>query len=349
MSANDLAQNQPIRLSICIATYRRADFIGRTLDSILPQLGRDVELLVVDGCSPDGTPEVMAKYVTSHPHLRYVREDVNSGIDGDYDKAVSYARGEYCWLMTDDDLLVEGAVQRVLSHLHDVDLVVVNARVLNADLSEELTPQLMKLDRDRSYGPATAEALFTDAAAYLSFIGGVVIRRSIWQTRNRELYYGSLFIHFGVIFQSPSVSRAYIIASPLILIRYGNAMWTARGFEIWMFKWCELVWSMTHFSAAARQLVTAPEPWREARQLLRYRATGAYSFAVYQTLLARRGSTWDRLSAYLVAKLPGPAANALFLAYLRTQRRPDLMLRHDLLRSPHASWLTRLPFRTRHD
>lgn len=342
--------NATPRLSICIATFNRGSFIVQTLDSILGQMTAAVELIVVDGASPDNTEAVMHAYCARYPEVRYVRERVNSGIDRDYDKAVGYATGEYCWLMTDDDLLVPGAVAQVMAAFGvENDLVVVNARVLNADLSEELTPKLMKIERDRSYGPEAAEVLFSDTAAYLSFIGGVVIRRSVWAARKREPYYGTLFIHFGAIFQDPPVSRAYVIAAPLILIRYGNAMWTARGFEIWMFKWCELVWSMTHFSASARQGVTARAPWREARQLLRYRATGAYSLAVYRSLLARQGSLTDRLRSYWVAKLPGPAVNALFQAYLRMQRRPDRMLGYDLLRSPHASWLTRALFRKRHD
>ena len=49
-------------LSICIATYNRASYIGETLDSIIPQLDDDVELLVVDGASTDNTEDVVRKY-----------------------------------------------------------------------------------------------------------------------------------------------------------------------------------------------------------------------------------------------------------------------------------------------
>lgn len=55
------------KLSICIATYNRGKFIGETLDSILVQMEPGVELLVVDGASPDNTPEVMAQYLSLHP------------------------------------------------------------------------------------------------------------------------------------------------------------------------------------------------------------------------------------------------------------------------------------------
>ena len=48
---------------------------------------------------------VLERYLEPGRPLRYFRESVNSGVDRDYDKAVGYASGEYCWLMTDDDLL----------------------------------------------------------------------------------------------------------------------------------------------------------------------------------------------------------------------------------------------------
>src|SRR5689334_19512095 len=113
------------RLSICIATYGRGKFIGETLDSILGQWQPGVEIVVVDGASPDDTPEVMAQYALRHPGIAYYRESENSGVDRDYDKAVGYARGDYCWLMPDDDLLRPGAIQSLLDHLdRDLDLVV---------------------------------------------------------------------------------------------------------------------------------------------------------------------------------------------------------------------------------
>src|SRR3990172_8001177 len=101
------------KLSVCIATFKRATFIGETLESILGQVEPGVEVVVVDGASPDDTEEVVRRLAVAHSGLRYHREPVNSGVDADYDKAVGYAQGEYCWLMTDDDVLVPGAIARV--------------------------------------------------------------------------------------------------------------------------------------------------------------------------------------------------------------------------------------------
>jgi abequosyltransferase len=344
-----ITSTTPIRLSICIATYRRAEFIGQTLDSILPQLPEGVELIVVDGASPDDTPRILAPYVARCPRLRYMREETNSGIDRDYDKAVSYARGEYCWLMTDDDLMVEGAVQQVLGRLGDVDLVVVNAEVRNKDLSTVLRPILLRVAEDRSYDDPTGERVFADVAEYLSFIGGVVVRRAWWLEREREPYYGTLFVHIGALFQAPAVRRVHVIAQPLLVIRFGNAMWSSRSFEIWMFKWPALVWSFDHFSAASRAAVCAPQPFRSLKRLLWFRAIGGYTIADYRQFLLSRGTVASRMMAVAVARLPGKLANFFCaLYYLLRHSKAAKMELYDLSRSGHATRLARKVAQSRH-
>jgi abequosyltransferase len=337
---------QPVKLSICMATYNRARFIGSTLDSILDQMQPGVELLVVDGASPDNTRDVMADYVRRHPDIRYYREEVNSGVDGDYDKAVSYAHGEYCWLMTDDDLLKPGAVQVVLNAIQsDPDLVVLNSEVRNADFSAVLTPRFIQLENDKSYRANDVDALFSETAGALSFIGCVVIRRAAWLARVRERYLGSLFIHVGVIFQVPALDDVRVVAEPLISIRYGNAMWTSRGFEIWMFKWPDLLWSFTQIAEHSRGAVSVREPWRQLRKLLLYRAIGGYDRAEYRRSIESRVSGVRGLLSKFIAVLPAKWANALASVYcgLFAQRaRTNL---YDLVRSENASWITRLAAR----
>jgi glycosyltransferase involved in cell wall biosynthesis len=212
-------RNKPT-LSICIATYKRAAFIAETLQSIVEQLTPEVEVVIVDGASPDDTPEVVARIAARCPALRYYRENENSGADGDYDKAVGYAEGEYCWLMTDDDVLIHGAIRRVLEALGErPNLVVVNAEVRNVDLTANLESPRLNVVADLAFDANEREEFFIRTMNYLSFIGGVVIRRDAWLARNRASYYGSLFIHVGVIFQSPAIENTKVIAQPLIAIR----------------------------------------------------------------------------------------------------------------------------------
>jgi abequosyltransferase len=331
------------KLTICIATYNRAIFIAETLDSILGQMEPDVELVVVDGASPDNTPEIMSKYVSLYPAIRYYREQENSGVDKDYDKAVGYASGEYCWLMTDDDLLRPGAVKRVLNKLDGpYDLVVVNAEVKSADFSKVLDEKLIKLEFDRNYGDGDEESLFLETTQGLSFIGCTVIKRKVWLARNRQIYFGTLFVHIGVIFQHLPIVRATLIADQLITIRYGNAMWTARGLEIWMVKWPELVWSFADFSDSAKSVVCARGGWQSFKRLLFYRATGAYTPEVYSKILSAKVSGWTRISFKFATIVPVIVSNMIASLYCATVRNKGTrMVMYSLVCSRPANWITR--------
>lgn len=310
-----------VRLSICMATFNRSAYIAETLDSILPQLVPGVELIIVDGASPDNTADVVSPYAIAWQQVRYYRESLNSGVDADYDKAAGYARGEYIWLMTDDDLLKPGGLARVLNIITEEapDLLVVDAEILDASCSELLQERRFGFSGLRRYGPADRDSLLVDAGDPLSFIGGTIIRRDLWHARDRESFYGSLFVHVGVIFQAP-IPRTILLGEPLIQIRFGNAMWSARGFEIWMFMWPALVWSFPGFSDGAKARVTAREPWRIPRKLLGFRANGSYSLREYRKFFAgRRVGPW-RIMLLCLALFPGQIANLVALTLLLVMR-----------------------------
>jgi glycosyltransferase involved in cell wall biosynthesis len=326
-------------LSICIATYNRADYLVETLDSIVPQLADDVELLVVDGASTDNTEDLVNAYARNHPHIRYIRLPAKGGVDEDYNTAVERARGEYCWLFTDDDLMKSGAVDTVRTAItQGHDLVVVNAEVRDRQLAEILESQRVVIPTDRVYEPHEMERLFVDAFRYLSFIGGVVIRRQIWMARKPQSFFGTEFVHLGVIFQAPLLSAAMVIAEPYIIIRWGNAQWIPRSFDVWMFNWPNLVWSFDHISDHAKRSVSRREPWRSLRTLLTHRGLGGYSLVSYRQYVAPRevGRLW-RGCAWLIACLPMNIALRITDSYLAAKAASRSFARAIRIGSPRAT------------
>lgn len=337
----------PIKLSICIATYNRGNFIGETLDSILPQLQPDIELIVVDGCSPDNTEEVMRKYVAKYPTIRYYRETENSGIDKDYDKAVGYANGEYCWLMTDDDLIKADALKKILVKLNGInDLVVVNAEVATVDFSKILDEKLIKIDTDKSYNHSDKDRFFADAGHGLSFIGCVIIKREGWLIRERASYYGSLFIHVGVIFQQPTLKNISLISEPVISIRYGNAMWTPRGLEIWLVKWPNLIWSFNSYSIESKSIVSPSNYINKLKKLIFYRATGAYSYIEFKKFLQPQTNWFGNIFFLFVSLVPPKLMNILASTYCvlryKSMKMPLYSLANSKYKNFASQWASRI-------
>src|SRR5262245_13359606 len=308
-----------LRLSICIATHNRGRLIGETLASILPQLSEATELLVVDGASTDDTQQVVPSCFDGRPNCRYVRLSEKGGVDRDYARSVELARGEYCWLMTDDDLVVPGAVARILAALQSApDLVVVNAQVDNLNFSQTLVPRKIPLDADRVIGPFSPDELLSAAGDLLTFIGAVVIRRTLWLERDATRYFNSDFVHVGVMFQAPLPRQTQLIADPLVRTRYRNASWSERTFELWMFKWPALVWSFDQISESARRAVCAREPWRDMSRLAAFKARGHYTSRAYARWLKDRPiSAFRRLASWALAAFPDRLFNRLVRAWSR--------------------------------
>lgn len=327
-----------IKLSLCIATLNRADFIARTLDSIVPQIRDEIEIVIVDGASTDRTEEIVRSYQRTIPAMRYYKQGKNMGVDRDYNTAVELARGEYCWLMTDDDLLKTGAVSAVMDVLlrHDFPLVIVNAETRTKNLSRVIHANMLDADSDRIYSAADAQDFFIGTARYLSFIGAVVIRRALWLQRDKERYFGTAFIHMGVIFQKPIAENIAVLARPWIIIRYGNALWTPRKFEIWLFKWPRLIWSFDGFSDDAKRKIIAQKPWERLRTLSLFRAVGAFSVREYRALLKPlMDKSWRRYAARFVAGMPPAALNILWVVYISCMHRKSPMWLYDLKHSPY--------------
>lgn len=308
------------RLSICIATLNRADFIAETLKSILQQLPDYAEVVVVDGASTDGTVTIAEDLFAGRGNCRLIRLPEKGGVDKDYCRAVEAASGEFCWLMTDDDILTDDALATVLSNLNDdVDLILVNSEVATKDLATTLVQRRLNVMTDQDFLPEENDDLLAVTGNLLSFIGTVVIRRSVWLEREHDQYYGTEFIHVGVIFQRPLHHKARLLAKPLIRIRYGNAQWSRRAFDIWMRKWPRLIWSFPHLPDSAKQRVVARDPRLSLWELMSMKNRGCYGRQEYTRDLhdASLGIP-KRCAAWLLAFTPDVFYNAsmFWVSYL---------------------------------
>ena len=105
------------KLSICIPTFNRAEYINELLKSIVCQDLQGVEVVVSDNASTDNTCDVLALYAKKYANIKYSLSETNLGADLNYFRAVEMASGEYCWIIGSDDCLDAGAIKFVLNVL----------------------------------------------------------------------------------------------------------------------------------------------------------------------------------------------------------------------------------------
>ena len=97
-----------VSVSILIPTYQGARHIAAAIDSVLAQGIDDLEIVVTDDNSSDGTAEIVAAY--ADPRIRLERNPANLGAEGNWNRALSLARGTYVKLLPQDDLLLPGSL-----------------------------------------------------------------------------------------------------------------------------------------------------------------------------------------------------------------------------------------------
>lgn len=102
-------------LSVVIPTRERAQTLAFTLATALDQHSRDYEVVVSDNASTDSTAEVVARLKDGR--VRYVHTGQRLSMCGNYEFALKHASGEYVVYIGDDDAVIPGALDRLLTHL----------------------------------------------------------------------------------------------------------------------------------------------------------------------------------------------------------------------------------------
>lgn len=101
-------------VSVIIPSYNRAHFLERSVGSALGQTHRDVEVIIVDDGSKDGTRALVEKLWAAEPRVRYHRQD-NKGISGARNAGLERATGDYVALLDSDDAWVPWKLEAQLA------------------------------------------------------------------------------------------------------------------------------------------------------------------------------------------------------------------------------------------
>ena len=91
------------KVSFIVPCYKLAHLLSECVHSILAQSYQDHEILIMDDCSPDNTPEVARSF--NDPRVKHIRNEPNLGHLANYNKGIGLASGKYIWHISADDSL----------------------------------------------------------------------------------------------------------------------------------------------------------------------------------------------------------------------------------------------------
>ena len=104
------------KVSVIIPTYNRLPMLKEAVESVLAQDFEDMELIVVDDGSADGTAEGMRRY---GGRVKLLQHPANRGVSAARNKGVLQARGKYIAFLDSDDLWVKGKLKIQAAFLDD--------------------------------------------------------------------------------------------------------------------------------------------------------------------------------------------------------------------------------------
>ena len=100
--------NEEVTFSVCIPNFNYAEYIGRTIQSVLNQTYQNFEIIVADNASTDDSVKVIESFQDSR--IRLLRNSINIGFSPNLDRATRYAKGDFIILLSSDDIMRKEAL-----------------------------------------------------------------------------------------------------------------------------------------------------------------------------------------------------------------------------------------------
>ena len=125
-----------IKISVCLASYNGEKYIKEQLQSILPQLDENDEIIISDDHSTDHTIEIIKNF--KDPRIKIFMNSLVKGYSNNFENAISKATGDVIFLSDQDDVWMDNKVTVMMKRLIDYDLVISDAMISDADLNPTL-------------------------------------------------------------------------------------------------------------------------------------------------------------------------------------------------------------------
>ena len=124
------------QVDVFVPCYNYGRYLDQCIASILAQKGVDVRILIIDDASSDETPAIGRRLATLDSRVEFIRHNRNQGHIATYNEGIHWASAKYWLLLSADDALAPGALERVVRIMdghHEVGMVYGAVRIILED------------------------------------------------------------------------------------------------------------------------------------------------------------------------------------------------------------------------
>jgi glycosyltransferase involved in cell wall biosynthesis len=245
--------NKLPKISICVPTYNRHDYLDRCLRSIeLAYMfySFPIEICIFDSSETDNGGKIAEKY-SDALNIKYLHDPNNKGYAGNFKKCVSMAKSKMVWLIGDDDLLVQNSfeiISDLFSKFPTTDFFYCNAYQLDEEFFRDFekpfdTKFLPLVMRKFTYTTDSKSIPFHELINHkvsFDFLGGMflsIFNKELWESNKscvqdetskskiKFLDLDSTFPHSKIFANAFMKSNAYLLSNPLVVAVSGVREW----------------------------------------------------------------------------------------------------------------------------
>lgn len=132
----DIRDVRPMpRVSVIVPNFNHEQYLRRRLDSIYDQTYKNIEVILLDDCSTDGSRTILDEYARAHPEItRVIFNERNSGGPfRQWAKGIKAASGELVWIAESDDFCNEGFLESLVRCFDDEAVMLAYANCIFVD------------------------------------------------------------------------------------------------------------------------------------------------------------------------------------------------------------------------
>lgn len=223
-------------LTVGIPTYNGEKTIRDTLDSLVIQFDNfildNVEVLISNNKSTDYTLQVVGEYIALFPdNIRVVtneRDDLK--LDGNLINLFNHAKGQYLWIMSDDDAFEKNSLLKVLNTIENYsDLSVIFANYSECDKHLRYLDTRLRGDIKADIYCKNGDDFFIESKVLFGLVSSLIFNVEDWKDAGLDKYIGLNSLHVGALIEVLSKKSSYIISDKLIKLRIGNTSWGHTG------------------------------------------------------------------------------------------------------------------------
>jgi glycosyltransferase involved in cell wall biosynthesis len=210
-------------LTVAIPTFNGAATLNKALDSVMSELEAGVEVLVVDNCSDQDLKAIFSEHAGRYNNLRYLRNSENIGFDRNVDLAMREAKGDFVWVLGDDDIILPGGIREVLS--------IIAANPESGAIYVDC-PHPIKLPKGAEGVCRGGDDFFARTRFKNGFVSTNVFNKKLWSEVDVSKYLDTGWVHMGFLMEALPRSPSYVTEHMCVdYIRDGTAAmrWGADG------------------------------------------------------------------------------------------------------------------------